>query len=57
MQDVEDLCKRVLIINEGRLVFDGDLHHVNDVFRAVEGHQIAVVQPCSAKRRWRHMGG
>jgi ABC-2 type transport system ATP-binding protein len=32
MQDVEDLCRRILIINEGRLVFDGDLHHVNDVF-------------------------
>jgi ABC-2 type transport system ATP-binding protein len=32
MQDVEDLCKRVIIINEGRLVFDGDLKGVNDVF-------------------------
>ncbi len=32
MEDVEDLCKRVIIINQGRLVFDGDLHRVNEVF-------------------------
>jgi viologen exporter family transport system ATP-binding protein len=32
MEDVEDLCKRAIIINEGRIVFDGDLQRVNDVF-------------------------
>src|SRR5512136_1354061 len=32
MEDVEDLCKRAIIINQGRIVFDGDLHRVNDVF-------------------------
>lgn len=32
MEDVEDLCRRVIIINEGRLVHDGDLLRVNDVF-------------------------
>jgi ABC-2 type transport system ATP-binding protein len=36
MQDVEDLCRRVLIINEGRLVYDGDLHRVNDVFASTK---------------------
>ena len=32
MEDVEDLCKRTIIINRGRLVYDGDLHRVNDLF-------------------------
>jgi ABC-2 type transport system ATP-binding protein len=32
MEDVEDLCKRAIIINQGRIVFDGDLQRVNDVF-------------------------
>ncbi|WP_084653821.1 ABC transporter ATP-binding protein [Paenibacillus zanthoxyli] len=29
MKDVEDLCKRTLIINDGRLVFDGSLNQVH----------------------------
>ena len=32
MQDVEDLCHRAVIINRGRIVFDGDLMRVNEVF-------------------------
>ncbi|MNO47843.1 putative ABC transporter ATP-binding protein YbhF [compost metagenome] len=29
MKDVEDLCKRTLVINDGRLVFDGNLNLVH----------------------------
>jgi ABC-2 type transport system ATP-binding protein len=47
MQDVEDLCKRVLIINEGRLVFDGDLHHVNDVFAQSKVIKLQLSSPVS----------
>jgi ABC-2 type transport system ATP-binding protein len=32
MEDVEDLCKRAIIINQGHIVYDGDLARVNDVF-------------------------
>jgi ABC-2 type transport system ATP-binding protein len=32
MQDVEDLCKRSIIINQGRIVYDGDLLRVNELF-------------------------
>ena len=32
MEDVKDLCKRAIIINQGRIVFDGDLQGVNEVF-------------------------
>ncbi|WP_237166244.1 hypothetical protein [Paenibacillus polymyxa] len=31
MKDIEDLCKRTIIINDGRLVFDGDLKRIDDV--------------------------
>jgi ABC-2 type transport system ATP-binding protein len=32
MGDVEDLCKRSIIINQGQLVYDGDLQGVNGLF-------------------------
>jgi ABC-2 type transport system ATP-binding protein len=32
MGDVIDLCKRSIIINQGRIVYDGDLQGVNDLF-------------------------
>jgi len=32
MEDVENLCKRTIIINRGRLVYDGELRRVNDLF-------------------------
>ena len=31
MKDVEDLCKRTIIINEGSILYDGDLHKINDL--------------------------
>ncbi len=32
MTDIEALCKRMILINQGRLVYDGDLARVNDLF-------------------------
>jgi ABC-2 type transport system ATP-binding protein len=32
MGDVEELCKRTIIINQGRIVYDGDLIRVNELF-------------------------
>lgn len=32
MDDVVDLCKRVIIINQGRIVYDGELNRVNELF-------------------------
>ncbi|MBE7898549.1 ATP-binding cassette domain-containing protein [Paenibacillus polymyxa] len=34
MKDIEDLCTRSIIISGGRLVYDGDLHKVNEVMGA-----------------------
>ena len=48
MEDVEDLCKRVIIINQGHIVFDGDLHHVNDVFAQSKIIKLQLSAPVSA---------
>lgn len=32
MEDVKDLCRRAIVINQGHIVFDGNLQHVNEVF-------------------------
>lgn len=34
MNDIEALCRRMVLINRGRVVFDGDLNRVNDLFSA-----------------------
>ena len=30
--DIKDLCRRTIVINEGAIVFDGELSHINGVF-------------------------
>ena len=30
--DIEDICKRIVIIDEGRIIYDGDLQAVKDTF-------------------------
>ena len=47
MQDVEDLCKRVVIINQGRIVFDGDLRRVNEVFAQSKIIKLQLTSPVS----------
>ena len=47
MQDVVDLCKRAIIINEGRIVFDGDLLRVNDVFAQSKVIKLKLTEPVS----------
>ncbi|MGM1048863.1 MAG: ABC transporter ATP-binding protein [Bacillota bacterium] len=32
LEDIQDLCKRSVIINGGTVVYDGDLNQVNDIF-------------------------
>ena len=33
MQDIQDLCRRVIVINRGTLVYDGDLAQINHSFQ------------------------
>ncbi len=32
MKDIEDLCRRAVVISKGAVVYDGDLARINDVF-------------------------
>jgi len=32
MKDIEDLCQRSIIINEGEIVYDGQLNKINSLF-------------------------
>ena len=32
MKDIEDLCKRSIVINSGTIIYDGELTGINDVF-------------------------
>jgi len=32
LEDIQDLCKRSVIINGGTVAYDGELHQVNDIF-------------------------
>ena len=51
MADVEALCKRVVVIHHGRLVFDGDLSALSDRFttqrtitaRLADGEEITIL--------------
>jgi ABC-2 type transport system ATP-binding protein len=47
MEDVEDLCKRVIVINQGQIVFDGDLQHVNEVFAQSKIIKLQLATPVS----------
>jgi ABC-2 type transport system ATP-binding protein len=45
MADVEDLCKRAIIINQGRIVFDGDLYRVNELFEQSKVIKLQLSKP------------
>jgi ABC-2 type transport system ATP-binding protein len=47
MEDVVDLCKRAIIINEGHIVFDGELARVNDVFAQTKVIKLKLTRPVS----------
>lgn len=48
MKDIEDLCSRSIIISGGRLVYDGDLHKVNEVIGARKLLKVRLESPVSS---------
>ncbi|KEQ21755.1 ABC transporter ATP-binding protein [Paenibacillus tyrfis] len=36
MKDIEDVCKRTIVINEGRILYDGDFKKINELFNEVK---------------------
>jgi ABC-2 type transport system ATP-binding protein len=49
MQDIESLCRRVIIMNEGRIAFDGDLQHVNEVFAQSKVIKLQLTNPVESE--------
>ncbi|WP_025719286.1 ABC transporter ATP-binding protein [Paenibacillus sp. 1-18] len=47
MKDIEDLCRRSIIISGGQLVYDGDLHKVNEVIGARKLLKVRLETPVS----------
>ncbi len=45
IEDVESLCKRAIIINQGNIVYDGDLLRVNEVFAQSKLIKLQLSQP------------
>lgn len=50
MADIEDLCKRTIIINQGKIVYDGDLRRVNELFHAKRSSSCNLRTKCQGKR-------
>lgn len=48
MGDVEDLCRRSIIINQGQIVYDGDLQGINGVFAEHKLIKLQLSEPVTA---------
>ena len=54
MQDIEELCDRVIIIDHGKIFFDGPL---NDIIDRFSGHKISASLLTKSRRRdFSHFG-
>ena len=64
MADVQALCKRVIVIHHGRLVFDGDLSSLSERFttqrtitaRLADGEEITILLDCERTPHRQHHG-
>ena len=45
MNDIEDMCKRSIIINQGSVVYDDDLSHVNELFNKTKLIKLQLSEP------------
>lgn len=54
MQDIEQLCSRVILINHGRLFFDGPLEAITSEFTRTKILQVDFAAPCAAS--FAHLG-
>jgi ABC-2 type transport system ATP-binding protein len=50
MDDIEDLCRRSIIINEGRIVYDGELNRVNELFSGKKRIKVQLSEPIEGQR-------
>ncbi|WP_240418570.1 ABC transporter ATP-binding protein [Paenibacillus periandrae] len=49
MNDIEDLCKRTIIINHGKVIFDGSLNEVNNILGHKKIMKLVLSHPVDAQ--------
>lgn len=47
MKDIEDLCKRTIVINHGKIVYDGDINRINEELDQIKIVKLQLKQPVS----------
>lgn len=47
MKDIEEMCSRTIIINEGKIVYDGDLNKINETLNDLKTIKIQFIKPVS----------
>lgn len=47
-KDIEDLCKRSIVINSGQIVYDGNLNNINDLLAAKKHIKVQFYESMSA---------
>lgn len=45
MSDIEELCKRILVIDKGNLIYDGDLGKLKDTYGTARTLELKVKEP------------
>ena len=45
MNDIEDMCRRSIIINQGKVIFDGELSKVNELFSERKIMRLQLAEP------------
>jgi ABC-2 type transport system ATP-binding protein len=48
--DIEDVCERIIIIDEGRIIFDGPLAQMKDQFARVRRMHLQLIEPTPVAR-------
>ncbi|WP_425560709.1 hypothetical protein [Luedemannella helvata] len=48
--DIEDVCQRIVIIDEGRIIFDGSIAHVKDSFARERRLHVDFTAPVAPER-------
>lgn len=45
MDDIEDLCSRILILDQGKLIYDGSLKHIKDTYGVMKTLTLTLANP------------
>lgn len=55
MDDIEELCERVIFINEGRIIYDGNLKRLKSKYTTHKDVEIAYEEPVAIPADYQHL--